>query len=504
MKKLFWSAFALSLILCSGPSEAQIEGVDDFLGLESEILPDLSGEQKFTSENFHESAQWQVKSSQAIKDVSVPNKGQKFSIIPWSTLDPTDWLSINTWLMERDLKDKNPDWKLRLRDAEHQELAGKVLQCKGICSVYRGGNKADVQHLSRILEGDEITTEKDSVAWIYFMDGSLMRLSPESSLSINEFNVAKNENLILLRLNQGHLYWHPRSKEELAVDLAPETDAYSLPLMIREANLPYFERMIFAAQKDEEHLSEMMDLDEKAVKNQVAELNKRKLENNPHMGRPTKVMVVAPNATVVSSGASFDYVYLPGAKSFFKKRTFQLGEEFSLHLRGYSATNVNTISETEWYEVEANGRSFSQMLEIPGHLQVTELLTKRIKTIELAREIWVQEFSVPLAKAIATPELLARDFGYRLWAEDLAKRLSFLVEYTRRIETTNLRSLENLLTKVEASGENVRKDLSEDHYRASLNHYLLGLKSRYDSKQMRVREMSDLQYYVWILRNGKW
>jgi predicted metalloprotease len=77
------------------------------------------------------------------------------------------------------------------------------------------------------------------------------------------------------------------------------------------------------------------------------------------------------------------------------------------------------------------------------------------------------------------------------------------VEYTRRVETTNLRSLENLLTKLEDKGEKVRRDLSEDHYRSSLNHYLLGLKSRYDNKKMRVREMNDLQYYVWILRNGK-
>jgi hypothetical protein len=50
----------------------------------------------------------------------------------------------------------------------------------------------------------------------------------------------------------------------------------------------------------------------------------------------------------------------------------------------------------------------------------------------------------------------------------------------------------------------VKKELSEDNYRASLNHYLLGLKSRYDGKKMRVREMNDLQYYVWILKNGKW
>jgi hypothetical protein len=56
---------------------------------------------------------------------------------------------------------------------------------------------------------------------------------------------------------------------------------------------------------------------------------------------------------------------------------------------------------------------------------------------------------------------------------------------------------------MEESGKKINSDISEEHYRKSLNHYLLSLKSRYDNKKMRVREMSDVQYYVWILRNGK-
>lgn len=504
MKKLFWSAFAMSLILQSSYLLAQSEAVDDFLGLESEIMPALAGEQGFTPSELHETASWRVNEKNVVQDLPEPNKGQNFSIIPWSTLEPTDWLSINTWLLERDIKDKTPDWKIRLREASHKELAAKFLNCRGSCSVYRGSNKAQTHYLSRVLEGDEIKTEKDSVAWIYFMDGSLMRLSPESSLSVHEFNIGKSEIFILVRLNQGHLYWHPRNKAEYPQEFSPETDTFSLPLMIREANQPFYERKIFNTQTDFERLSEVMDLDERAVKDQIAYLNKLKNENNPHLTHRSKIMIVSPNASVVSSEASFDYLYLPGGKSYFKKRTLELGEEFSLHLRGYTSAEVNTISETQWYEVEPNGKSFSQMLEVPGHLQITELLTKRIKTMELAREIWVKEFSVPILMMAVTPEILAREHGYRIWNGDLLKRFNFLVEYTRRIETTNLRSLENLLNKLESSGETVKKELSEDNYRASLNHYLLGLKSRYDGKRMRVREMNDLQYYVWILKNGKW
>jgi len=504
MKKLIWSAFAMSLILLSPRSIAQTEAVDDFLGLEAEILPDLKGEQRFTAPDLHEKESWNVPEKKTIIDLAEPNKGQSYSIIPWSIQDPEDFLSINTWLIERSIKDVTPDWKIRLRQADLKELTGKILQCIGICEIYRGSNKAMGQHLSRLLEGDELKTGKDSVAWVYFMDGSLMRVSPESSVSINEFNIGKAEIFILARLNQGHVFWHPRSKKEMVPDFSPETDSVSLPLMVRAANTQAFERKIFQARKDDGHLAEIMVLDDNAIIDQFKTINQLKIENNPGVTLTTKVMMVTPNSTVVARDVSFDYLYLPGGKGYFKKRQTEPGEEFTLYLRGYTATEANAVGEVSWHVVDESGRYFIPMKDdAPGVLQVTELLTKRIKTIELAREIWFKEFTLPLMAASKDSEVIARDYGYTLWGDESTKRFDFLVEYNRRIETTNLRSLENLLVKLENKGEKSGRDLSEDHYRVSLNHYLLGLKSRYDNRKMRVRELNDLQYYVWILKNGK-
>jgi hypothetical protein len=52
-------------------------------------------------------------------------------------------------------------------------------------------------------------------------------------------------------------------------------------------------------------------------------------------------------------------------------------------------------------------------------------------------------------------------------------------------------------------GESITRELGDGHYRAALNFYLKGLKARYTNKKLQVREMNDLQYYVWILRHGK-
>jgi hypothetical protein len=503
MNKLFLSAFAMSLILFASAIGAQTEAIDDFLGLETELLPDLKGSQRFTAPNYHEAKEWKVTEEKVIQDRSVPNKGQRYSIIPWSTLNAEEWLSIDSWLVQREVKDVTPDWKIRLRHSDHKELIGKVLQCKGECSVYRGINKSSAQHLTNIKEGDEFKTGKDSVAWIYMMDGSLLRLSPDSFVSLQEINVSSKEIFFLIRLNQGHVFWHSRSKNEFVPDFSPETDSWSLPLLVRDSNQQYFERTIYKKQNSEEKLFEVIHLEDNAVLDQFKSLNSLKTENDKVLTIATNLMFVTPNGTILSSNNSFDALYVPGSETFFKKREHSKDHKFAVGLRGYLSEDEQEIQDNSWYRIESNGRTFGQLENIPGTFQVLELLTKRIKTIELAREIWVKDFTLPFIHLLSSPEKMAHQFGYTIWNDNLSERIKFLTEYTRRVETTNLKSILNLITRMEESGKKINEDISEEHYRKSLNHYLLSLKSRYDSKKMRVREMSDVQYYVWILRNGK-
>lgn len=502
MKKLFLSAFAMSLSLLLSPAYGQTEAIDDFLGLESEVLPELKGKQRFSPRDLHQQGEWNVEEKQVEID-SQPLKGQGHSLIPWDTQDPQDWLSIDRWLMDRELKDKAPDWKLRLRDDRQLEHVGKVLQCRGKCEVFRGTMKAPVQHLSRINEGDEFRTEEDSVAWIYLMDGSLVRVGPSSAVSFQEINWSKSEVFQLVRLHQGHVYWHPRDVKDYPLEKDPETDSYSLPLMVRESNQAYYERKIFQAQKDLARSQESLHLEENAITQQIAKLNELKSNNNKRPTPLTRVMMVAPNATLVGKLTSFDLFYYPGGKSHFKKRNAQEGHELVLHLRGYSNTTTNSINEQAWFEVQTNGRSYSQVEKVTGQLEITELLTRRIKTLELAREFWMEKYTQPIVALLETPKELAIKQGYSLWGDEITRRFDFLVEYTRRMETTNLKSMDNLLAKVEANGEANQKEMSDSHYKATLNYYLRDLKTRYTNQRMQVREMNDLQYYIWILRHGK-
>lgn len=515
MFKLILSAFAVSLWCLNQSAWGQTQRIDDFrevhvedildiendelVDSQTQILPELKGSQLFTSPDHHEKMDWKVSEKEVVIDTP-PLKGQGHSLIPWSIQDPEDFLNIDKWLAERSIKDKNPDWKIRLREYDQSENVGKILQCKGTCEVYRGSLPSKVQHLSQIIEGDELKTGPQSSAWVYLIDGSLLRLGANSSVSLVEFNLSKDTAYHFYRLNHGHVFWHPRTDKELVLESGPETDHFNLPLLMREANQANFERKIFNQQNDFERSHEVLNLEENAIKMQFAMLNELKQKNNKIGLLKSKMMLISPNASLISSGSTLDMIYRLGSKSYFKRRTNDEGSSLLLQMRGYSLKDLTEVNELKWYEVAENGRNFSLAENDLGHLEITELLTKRIKTFELAREIWIDKYTAPIFATIENKQNMAIKYGFKIWGEEISKRFDFMLEYMRRIETTNLKSIELLLSKNDIQ---VEKGPGTNHFQAALDSYLFGLKKRYSNERSQVREMSDLQYYVWILRNGK-
>lgn len=502
MKKLIWSAFAVSLFTFSICASAQSDDVRDFLGLEEEVLPDLTGTQKFTSERLHDTPEWRVRADEVEIDKE-PLKGQNYSILPWSDSTPEDFLDINVWMRERKIKDQEPDWKSRVRDQRHVEVMGKLLNCQGKCKIWRGLKYHDASFRSKLYEGDEFEVGENSYAWIYLMDGSLARVASDSAVNFQEINIGQGKNFVLLRLNRGHLFWSPKEHDKLKVDSSPETDGGSLPLSVLEANVEHFERLRYQSTKsDVAHLFEVSKLDDEAIADQFKMINSLREENSKYKTTSTQAMIVAPNVTVVSTNTSFDLITLLGGKSYVKKRSTREGEDLALQLRGYINTDSMQLTEENWTEISETGREKSTLSDVPAHLQVLELLTKRVKTMELARELWFKQLTAPVFDLTEDAKKLGIDRGYVLWEKGMPERFQFLSEFTRRMETTNLRAIENLLKK---SGQTQRPEslLSENTYRSALNDYLMGLKARYTQKKIEVKEMTDLQYYVWALKHGK-
>jgi hypothetical protein len=492
MNKVFLSAFALSLSFFPGMGLTQSLEVDDFL--EMETIPVLEGDQRFSPTDLHQS-EWQVKPH---PDQKPPLPGQPHSMLRWQD-GPERLLDLKQWVAESAIKERNPDWRRQTQILQHKELVGKVLACQGICELFRGTIPVEITHLSQVKEGDEIHTGIDSSIWIYLMDGSLLRLGPRTSLALKEIILSDKSVFILARLNEGHAYWHPRSREAIKTDYRPETDVGALPLLVRDANPAYIERVLYQQRNPYRMLSmDTIDVQERAIRAQSQKINDLKKDNNK-IELVSRMMMVAPNVTAIANGASFHLVHLMGGASYLKRMETGTDGKMLLQLRGYQEQVTHRLQRKTWFSVEPKGREFSSVEDPPGSLQVLELLTQRIPTLELAQELWFKQFSLPVLVS-QRPVGEIWHAGYRWWnEEELNQRIMFINEYTRRTETTHLRSVDNLLTRLKRPAA----ELSPELYQHAVNVYLQGLKKRYTAQSNQVREMNDLQYYIWILRNGK-
>jgi hypothetical protein len=445
---------------------------------------------------------WEVKKSEIDVD-SYEYKDQGKSLIKWESLDPVTWLDYNQWLREREQRDKIPNWKQKLRESTFEEKFGEIISCLNSCSIYRGQYKVPVSFSSRLFEGDEFQTGPDSGAWILLADGTLLRISAKTSITLNEINFSSKSSFVSIRLNHGHLKTIRREVGIFSTDNLAETDQGFYPLKIKEANREYFsrieyqklthqERQVYLTKSNLGHFTQFKHLNESLKKDRY--LNQRNSE----------LFIVSPNITLKAINSNVDMFYgVNGVGNFRVQKSidrFKSSDERSssyfVMKRGYTNKSKENYAFDNWFEVDKEGR---EVLSVKLDLvyRKIDLLVKRIPTIHLAREILLSKKFSFLDREDLLEKEFVQQYGYRLWTEsEFTKRESYLLEYSRRVETTNLVSVSKVFSgKTEV--------FSTDYFQASFEAYLNKLKGRYHNKKQIIPELTDTEYYIWVLKYAK-
>lgn len=449
---------------------------------------------------------WGVKPSKIDVD-SIAFKDQGKSLIDWDTMNHEKWLDFNYWKQQREQRDKEPSWKYKLRQSQHVELIGKLIKCVGDCKIFRGQNSVQGEYLSRLKEGDEFLTSDDSYAWLFLTDGSLVRISPKTSLTFNEINIGKTEVFYSIRLNHGQIYWEQRKIGKFKEENLAETDLTFSPLMIQNANREYFSRKEFEIM-DHDNRLKYYTRDNPGHISQFETLNGKIKKTEKLIDKiNTHVFMVTPNQTFYTTNAHFDLFYSINSETHFRFQkeveNFESSDSRETSVlalkRGFTNRDEMSLEENTWYQVDKTGRETSE-LEDSSAFKVVDLFRKRIPSIRLAREIMLRDkFQFWFEDSIEA-QSLATDFGYRLWnqeTKETSDRLAYLKEYTRRIETTNLNSLAKVF-----KGHKV-KDFDKTYYEFALNRYILKLKGLYNKDRMNIPEMNEINYYIWTLKNAQ-
>jgi hypothetical protein len=463
---------------------------------------------------------WHVQNLEALDSDPIRYKGQKASLINWEWINPNDWLNYDRWLSERAFKDKSPDWKIMLRDSDLKENIGKVLSCVGTCEIHRGSTKVLASYLSNIREADEFATLQNSYAYIFLKDGTLLRLAPKTSVSLIEMNVSNSKVFHYLRLNRGSILWYPRLPVKYSTQKLHETDTVFLPLKINEANNEWLIRRKYQALSEEEKIKTLVSPID-ILNDRYQQLNKYIEQNSNLSFKNNELFLVTGNATLNVVNSVLDVFYESGNVTWFRDRDIsetttsmmEYDKDLLLGLRGYNNSKVQRFTEFVWHQVSLDGREVEEVdLSENQHILFLDFVTKRIPSYLVAREIMAKKYSQFVLDNELTTEIFAEFEGMRLWnspnaevglLDDLEKRKAFLWEFTRRNETTNLRSLFKLLDYDELEGSLKIQNLDDSYYQKALDSYLQNMGNNYLEKNDGIKDYNQLMFYIWNLINSK-
>ena len=475
-------------------------------GFEQNELDLLRRNNMNTTEVLLHMDHWGVKPS---SEVDVPQyKGQAKSMIDWENIDSNRWLDFNRWKEELSIKDSTPDWQIKLRDSKYSELVGRVIQCLKDCQKYSRSGQSSAQYTSEINEGDEISTGKDSYAWIFLRDGSLLRISPKSSISFLEINLSQDKVFFLARLNHGHIYFEHRKVGVFPMVNRTETDLAMYPLLEKTANRSYFarkeyqkldkrQRLLYTLEKNPGHVAQYLGIN-KMLEEQSKLLQKRE----------TEFFVFTANATFLMKNPIFHLFHETTGQSLVKLKdsiehfnsTDPRSSSGEVFFRGYNNKSFKELAINKWQAVDPEGLSITPLAESTP-MKPLEYLVKRIPSIHYARELFLRKYSSFLSKDGWSKKLLAKEHGLRLWKsakkEELELRKKFLFERIRRVETTNLRSIKKVFKDKKLQG------LTKDYYLEALSRTLMALENLNDYNSQVVKETTETEYYLWILNNAE-
>ncbi|MBL6989742.1 MAG: hypothetical protein ISR65_08185 [Bacteriovoracaceae bacterium] len=384
--------------------------------------------------------------------------GHERSLIDWKRINPEHWVDLVRWKKQRKFRDKTSSWALLNRDRLLREHVGRILECFGKCKIYSGQHYSLGQYRSLIRERDTVITDENSYAWIYLMDGTMVRLSPRSNVAFLEINFGSRETFLYVRITSGDVVWLSRQNHTLTPSDKKETDALFLPLSLDAANYKLPKVDI-----DVDNMGQSIwSMDAKTRnQNKYHVLNKFIAQNNYLIGdRVTRSLLVTPNGTLYGTNLYMHLVVLPFGNLYYRSRPpgiYNLQhlvpghsqynqQSISFYKRGQGADGNTEIIDNSWHKVLTTGDSTVELSENENkRLAHSEFLTRRIPTILTGRELMLKRYSLGMLKIGVTTQSLAELAGYRMWQIDhinkfneITQRTNFLLTHTDNVETQRL------------------------------------------------------------------
>lgn len=368
-----------------------------------------------------------------------------------SKVDPELWSSLDYW--------KSKEETLTFKISQNRELFGKVIACAGECELYRSYKPFLIKDGGNLFEGDEIRVFEDSHLWLVNMAGDLIRLYPNTSISLNEINFQDNKVMSYIRVNYGGISRVKRDIGYQSFYSGPDSDLKVLPLKISKANYSYWQRdnIKMNAADRFHHLNKILD----------------KKTNYESM-----IYLLSANITLKAFNTNFHFYHKDRSKSYW----YFDSDHFTGFNRAFKNREIPKRA-LKWFEVSKDGTKV--VLASFNDLEIKKFnkITSKIAGLKIAREHLLKDIWGKKASQINL---------YLNWSSsNYNKRIKYLDSYTLRLERSFLLSS----LKLGASQNKFKFSPTNLYQEATFSYEDTLFRNKHLQKT--VKNMGELEYKLW-------
>ncbi|MAW07351.1 MAG: hypothetical protein CME61_03600 [Halobacteriovoraceae bacterium] len=144
-------------------------------------------------------------------------------------------LSLEKWLERNTQLEESGYFSTRRLDNKSvKNLVGKIIRKVGDVRIERDSALTKGSNGSFLYKGDTIETMETGATWIVLINGALVRVSPNSSISISEYIFNEKKMTFFLRLNFGELLGKLKSKNDYTIADKKFSDLAFEPVLSKE------------------------------------------------------------------------------------------------------------------------------------------------------------------------------------------------------------------------------------------------------------------------------
>jgi len=358
--------------------------------------------------------------------------------------------STTKWRKKRLQKLLNSGRLFDSYDEKNTIIIGQVAVVRGEAFILRGKGQFKVKKKSTFKPGDLIETKESGHLWLSLIDGTMIRLAPNSTYSLEFFEKSEKKVILYHRINNGNVHFISRLQKSVTPSSTIETDRIFYPFF----DVHEYSRL-FSFSKERKFDSKKMHKEKFNFLNFLIKVNEgfnRDIEVEHIINTPFLIFdALAINVEFLINWQGFDFV-----------KFHEMDSKLKVFKKNISKLQDVAISKKKvWYEASMNKIEVSERSDLAWYGQ---FVTSDIPSIRIIAELFIQDQGESFFSKSNNKKLWRK---YELSEKKLALRKEFLIDYFNKQGASFLNERAEFVTRERYDNREILENYLFDYYQYS-------------------------------------